>query len=190
MKALRFVAAAGLAGAIALGGTVVAQAAPASNADLPTAAVAQQVRQVNRADEIFLKMGHQFGRYEILKSGMAVGKGHCFAVRRLASIEVRSHRLMDQKLRVVAARERVSLPGYLTPQMARTLRVLSGKVGRDFDRAWIQAQTIAHQHALYFVRQEIRSGDSPEVKQLAREALPILERHAALLRATQRTCFY
>ena len=192
MKPLRLVAAAGLAGAFVLTGLTVAQAAPAPDADVRTVASAQVsapvVPQLNRTDEAFLRMGHQFHRFEILKSSMAVGKARCHAVRNLGIIEARHYRQADYKLRMIAARERVALPDHLTPQMARTLRVLAGKFGSDFDRTWLRVQTVAHRHAVIALRHEILSGRSHEVKQMARTALPIVQRHLAMLRTAQRTC--
>ncbi|WP_030430731.1 DUF4142 domain-containing protein [Allokutzneria albata] len=187
-------AAAGLAGAIALTGTTVAQAATASGADLRTASAAQsQVEarmalEVSRIDATFMQLGHQFNRFEIMMGRLAMIKGQCFSVRRLGITEARGHARLDQKLMVVAARERVGLPRTLLPAQRQLLADLARKSGTSFDRAWLRAQVVAHQHALVFVRQEAQRLQSREVKQLAREAIPVLQRHLVLVRAAQQAC--
>ena len=191
MKPLRFVAAAGLAGAIALTGTTVTQAATPPAADHP-AAVSQSsaplAPQVSRIDERFLKMGHQFNIFEIAKAGQAVDKGRCIRVRQLGITEVGSHRRLDQRLSVVAARERVSLPDRVTPAQMRKLVDLAKRSGADFDRAWLRTQITVHRQELVKIERELPRFQSPEVKQLARETIRVLQRHLALTQAAQRTC--
>ncbi|SDM28231.1 putative membrane protein [Allokutzneria albata] len=184
MKSLRLVAAAGLAGAMALTGTAFAQAAPMSQpqADVQVAAL------VNPTDQIFLRRVHQGNLFEIAKGALAVEKGRCASVRRVGRVIARDHTRLDQRLRPVAERERVSLPDTPTRAQQALLRDLQSKSGTAFDRSWLQVQVTVHQQTLKLIQQELRRGQSPQVKQVAREALPVVEKHLAQVRTAQRVC--
>ncbi|MFB9904286.1 DUF4142 domain-containing protein [Allokutzneria oryzae] len=194
MKSSRLVAAVGLAGAFALTGITAAQASPTPGADrlavtaAASQAEAQLVAQASRIDESFLRKVHQDSLFAIVNGGLAVHKGRCSTVRRLGGVEVRGHRQLDRSLRLVAARERVAIPSTLTRAQQKSLRELARKSGTSFDRAWLRVQVVAHQQTLKLIQRQLRSGQMVEVKQLAREAAPIIRRHLDLARQAMRVC--
>jgi len=53
--------------------------------------------------------------------------------------------------------------------------------GADFDHAWVASQITAHQEALAGGKQELVDGSSNEVKELARNAGPIVQEHLNML---------
>lgn len=55
--------------------------------------------------------------------------------------------------------------------------------GRRFDRAWLRLQAKAHEQALWLGRREVRAGHSRWVKDLARDAAPVVRHHLHLVRA-------
>ncbi|MFB9908993.1 DUF4142 domain-containing protein [Allokutzneria oryzae] len=187
---MRFLVAAGLSGALALTGATVAEATTASVAGGPASAVTQPQADVlgNRMDQAFLRMGHEGSLFQIAAGRLAVRKGRCSTVRRLGVEIERDFRKMGREVRMVAERERVLLPRVLPREARVVLRSLAKKSGITFDRAWLRLQAIAHQHAVTFLRMEIRSGKSAEVKHLARIGLPKVRYHLKQVRRALRVC--
>ncbi|MFB9904059.1 DUF4142 domain-containing protein [Allokutzneria oryzae] len=185
MKSLRLLVTAGLAGALALGGTA-AHAATAPKADPITSTVAQLLA-ASPVDRLFLGRSHQGNLFEVSSGGMATSKGSCPTVRLLGARLETEHKLLDSKLLPVASRERVELPDRPDTPEQRTLRLLSARSGVHFDRVWIPAQIAFHEKELALINQALQSG-TREVQDLARAALPTATKHLELAKTAQREC--
>ncbi|WP_231950853.1 DUF4142 domain-containing protein [Allokutzneria albata] len=178
-------AAAGLAGAIALTGGTATQAATGPQR-APEVQVATQIGQM---DATFLKTSHQGNLFEFVLGRMATERGRSAAVRCLGHLFVRDHHNLDQKLVVVATRERLALPHTLSRAQRAIISDLVRRTRADFDRAWVRTQITIQRQTVRLIHQELRFGRSAEVKQVAREALPTVHKHLALLHhGLQQAC--
>ncbi|WP_305728667.1 DUF4142 domain-containing protein [Nonomuraea pusilla] len=74
-------------------------------------------------------------------------------------------------------------PGSRPPHRRRNLGDVLDRPGRRFDRAWLRLQAEAHEQALWLGRREVRAGHSRWVKDLARDAAPVVRHHLHLVRA-------
>ncbi|MGC5010484.1 DUF4142 domain-containing protein [Streptosporangium sp. DT93] len=142
----------------------------------------------NRQDRDFLVKAHQSNLSEI-EAGKAAqqktadpsGRPNATTVRELGEMFIADHTKLDATVRQVAARLRVELPPAPAPAQREQLDKVAALNGAEFDKAWITAELAGHRATLAAVDKEIASGASPEVKQIAVTARPVVQKHIDLL---------
>ncbi|MER6178766.1 DUF4142 domain-containing protein [Streptosporangium sp. NPDC001681] len=166
----------------AMGGTAGAVVSPSPSPQ----AVTQQ-------DRDFLVQAHQSNLTEIESSKTALEKTAgqqdrevTRTVRKLAKRFIKDHKKLDKAVRRVADQLGVKLPDTPNTEQRKQLDQLAALSGAEFDRAWISAELHGHHETLAAVEQEIENGSSPEVKKLATEAKPIVQKHIDLLLKAER----
>ncbi|GAA2901190.1 hypothetical protein GCM10010517_66960 [Streptosporangium fragile] len=148
---------------------------------------------LNRQDKVFLARAHQ-GNLAEIEAGRAaqektVGqevRESGEIVRELGMKLVVDHVKLDADLRRVAGQLGVELPDGPSGEQRRQLDEVLAKSGVEFDQAWLAAQIAAHRQTLAEGRRELQKGSSPEVKQLAADAAPVVREHLDLLLKAQR----
>lgn len=152
---------------------------------LPLAAEAAQSPQSSSQDRTWLIAAHQDNLAEIKSGDLAAEKGHDADVRAAARTLTRNHGNLDAKLRPVAKQLGVKLPTRPNAEQRDEMRKFKKTAGIDFDRTWTHDETDAHVKAIELTVREIQHGSLPQVKHLARSALPVLKKHLHMLRQTQ-----
>lgn len=158
------------------------------------AAVSPTPQTLSRQDRDFLIEAHQANLAEI-KGGKAAeektadqeGRESGKLVRDLGERFVTDHKKLDKALRKVADRLGVELPDQPTAAQREQLEKLKALSGAEFDRAWISEELTGHRETLAAVEKEIESGSSPEVKELATDAKPVVQEHIDLLLQGEET---
>ncbi|MER5627611.1 DUF4142 domain-containing protein [Streptosporangium sp. NPDC002544] len=157
------------------------------------AVVSPSPQAVTQQDRDFLVQAHQSNLTEIESSKTAREKTAgqqdrevTRTVRKLAKTFVKDHKKLDKAVRRVADQLGVKLPDTPNTEQRKQLDQLSALSGAEFDRAWISAELNGHHETLAAVEQEIENGSSPEVKKLATEAKPIVQKHIDLLLKAER----
>ncbi|WP_433512333.1 DUF4142 domain-containing protein [Nonomuraea sp. CA-143628] len=151
----------------------------------PAAAGVRTPLDVNEQDRTFLRQAHQGNLAEIQAGQAAQDMGASEAVRKLGAKLVSDHTKMDDDVSRVAKQVGVDLPDKPSAVQRRQLGELAAKSGEAFDRAWLAAQIAGHRQSLANGAKELRKGSSPEVKQLATDAKPIVQTHLDLLMAAK-----
>ncbi|MEU7747871.1 DUF4142 domain-containing protein [Nonomuraea sp. NPDC049158] len=151
----------------------------------PTAAGALTRLEPNEQDRTFLRHAHQGNLAEIQAGQAAQDMGASQAVRELGAKLISDHTKMDDDVTRVAKQVGVDLPTKPSTAQRRQLGEVAGKNGEAFDRAWLAAQIAGHRQSLANGAKELRKGSSPEVKQLATDAKPIVQTHLDLLLAAK-----
>jgi putative membrane protein len=147
----------------------------------PVAAGALTHLNVNEQDRTFLRKAHQGNLAEIQAGQAAQDMGASQAVKDLGARLVSDHTKMDDDVSRVAKQAGVDLPDKPSAAQRRQLGEVAGKSGEAFDRAWLATQIAGHRQSLANGATELRKGSSPEVKQLATDAKPIVQKHLDLL---------
>ena len=143
-----------------------------------TAAFAQNPNSNPPAgDQAFLTQMAQGNVAEIELGKLAQHKGNTVAVRNFGTRMVRDHENLNNQLKHVAAMEHVSLPTSPNPEQLQEKSRLEGLSGKAFDDAYMRMMLNDHQNDVNAVQQEVGSAQTPQVKQLAQRALPILQNH-------------
>ncbi len=122
--------------------------------------------------------------YEIESSKLALTKAQSPAVKKFAQQMIDDHSATTAKLKAAIAAQRLEItpPAALDDRRNGMLENLKGMTGRDFDRAYLDQQTAAHQEALILHRGFAQGGDNAALKTLAAETAPKVEHHLAMVK--------
>ena len=140
---------------------------------------------VSDQDKAFLVGVHQDNLAEIQGGQTAERQAAKPAVKEAGKTFVEDHTALDDQVKRVAEKLGVDLPGQPSEEQQAELRRLAAKSGVEFDRAWIAAQVKDHREALLSLDKEVSSGSSEEVKNLARDAKPVIQGHLNLVESIQ-----
>jgi putative membrane protein len=135
-----------------------------------------------KADSKFLREVAADNLLEIRLGQMAQRKANNSAVKRFGERMVTDHTKLQDQWTNVASRNGLELKpslGDLHQQKVDRLQKLSGK---QFDRAYISLMIKQHQDAVDYFQNEGRSAESPRVRRLVADGLPILQQHLRMAR--------
>lgn len=167
------VAALALAGLAGAAGCGTAQAQP--DAARPGHVSAHDIRWLDRA--------HLADEAEATTGEFAESNASTAAIRAVGTMLVHDHSALDAKLIRLATALHVSLVGAPTVGQVHTADRLASELGAAFDHDFTASMMTAHQQMIAATRAEIQDGSSPQVRALAQQALPALEKHLKMLQA-------
>ena len=100
-------------------------------------------------------------------------------VRAFAGMMVSDHTMTTEKLKQVLMKDHLPNPKNPTPDPNQTklLSDLGGATKKDFDKAYTHSQVVAHQMALMVFQDYATHGDNPDLKKLAADTAPLIQRH-------------
>lgn len=162
--------AAALAGASACGGAAAAHPG------------GQAASVISRADRSWIGQAHLANEAEISVGSLAEKVGATAAIRSAGRMLHDDHKALDRKLVSLASKLHLRLPGSLTPQQDTVSNRLDDETGRTFDHDFTESMLSAHQTMVAATRKEIARGSAPAIVALARQALPVLLRHLAMIK--------
>ncbi|GLX05473.1 DUF4142 domain-containing protein [Microbispora sp. NBRC 16548] len=140
---------------------------------------------VSDQDKAFLVGAHQDNLAEIQGGQLAERQAGKQSVRDAGRKFVEDHTSLDGQLKRVAEQLGVDLPSRPSEEQQAELRRFAANSGTAFDRAWIDAQVKDHRKTLDFLDKEISTGSSQDVKNLARDAKPVVQEHLNLVESIQ-----
>lgn len=138
---------------------------------------------VSRADRGWIDAAHQANMAEEQAGQLAQLIGATPAIQSAGAMLARDHQALDNKLIPLAQKLKVTLPTSMTVQQITTGDRLSKEAGRQFDSDFTGSMMAAHLSMIAATRQEIARGSSPQVVNLARQALPVLIKHLTMMKA-------
>ncbi|MFL6056355.1 MAG: DUF4142 domain-containing protein [Actinoallomurus sp.] len=141
--------------------------------------------QVSAQDRSWLTEIHQVNLAEVEVGNLAEKKGATSTVRSAGRRLAHDHSHLDDKTTSVARQVGVSLPGAVAPADAKVADRLKTESGKTFDQDFLAAMVSGHEKAIADTKTQISQGSSPQVVALAKEALPHLREHLAMLRKAQ-----
>lgn len=142
----------------------------------------QHNKSLSKQDKEWLKSAHQINLAEIKAGEVAERRAHANKVREAAHTLVVDHRMLDAKVSKLAKQLSVKLPGSASLKQKSVLKVIESQQGMHFDQEWLHEEISAHIAAIKKTKREIHKGKSRQVQQLAKQALPVLQKHLHLLR--------
>lgn len=116
--------------------------------------------------------------YEIQSSQMAVQRATRPEVRQYAQMLIQHHQMTTRQ--VMAAARAAGMnprPPMLMPMQRQMLNQLRGASGSNFDRTYVLQQVPAHEMALALHSNYARSGDRPQLRAVASQAVPVVTQH-------------
>jgi putative membrane protein len=131
------------------------------------------------AGQIFANTAAASDTFEIETSKLAVSSAASSATKAFAQSMIKAHTDSTTKLKAAAgaAPSAITPDPTLTAEQLQTLEALKGKEGAEFDKAYEEAQTKAHQMTLDTLKSYAASGDVPSLKAFASSMVPIVTAH-------------
>jgi putative membrane protein len=139
--------------------------------------------QVSAHDIRWLDQAHQANEAEVDTGQLAETNASTAGIRAVGATLVHDHSVLDAKLIRTATALRVRLVRWLTVTQDETSDRLGHELGAAFDHDYVASMMTAHEQMIAATRAEIQDGSSPRVIALARQTLPVLEKHLRMLRA-------
>lgn len=117
--------------------------------------------------------------YEIESSKLALEKAKSAEVKKFAQQMITDHTATTAKLKetLTAAKLQITPPAQLDARRSGMLDNLRGASAEDFDKAYLDQQTAAHQEALTLHSGFAQDGDNEPLKKLAAETAPKIQHH-------------
>ena len=133
---------------------------------------------VSAADTQFAVQASQSDLFETATSQMALQKARRPGVRQYAQRMIDHHSTSTQQLQRLANAKGINLPGALEPQQQQAVAALdAASPGASFERQYLAGQIDGHVATAGTFRSQIASGTDPELKAMAEQNLPEIERH-------------
>ena len=131
----------------------------------------------------FVTAAAQSDRFEIVEGRTAEAQTKDQRVRAFALEMIQAHTRTSQVLQVAAARAGMDmLPKGLNGDQQKWLTSLQSQRGPEFDRTYLKQQLVAHSEALVVEQAYAMQGANADVRQAARSAVPIIQRHLQMAR--------
>ncbi|GAA4609147.1 hypothetical protein GCM10023195_36590 [Actinoallomurus liliacearum] len=141
--------------------------------------------RLSQQDRSWLTEIHQVNLAEVELGNLAEKKGATSAVRSVGRRLANDHTHLEDKVTSVARRVGVSLPGSVAPADAEVAKRLKEESGKAFDQDYLATMASGHEKAIADTKTQISQGSSQQVIALAKQALPHLREHLAMVRKAQ-----
>jgi len=128
-------------------------------------------------DRDFAEQAASGGHFEVESSRLALQKGVGGELREFADMMVGDHTRANRELEDLAGRKGLALPSRMEPEHQRKLDELRDRQGKEFERAYRDAQFAAHDEAIDLFEEAARECKDLDLKSLAERTLPTLRRH-------------
>ena len=133
---------------------------------------------VPQADQDFAMKAASSGLAEVEASRAITEKTTSDSVREFAQRMAEDHGRANQELIALATAKQIALPTGAVGPHADAVTQLSGAMGADSDRRYVQDFGIqAHKEAIELFEREAREGSDAELKAFAESKLPTLKMH-------------
>ncbi|MFD0893749.1 DUF4142 domain-containing protein [Luteolibacter ambystomatis] len=120
------------------------------------------------------------GMFQLEASKLVAGKGQGADIKLYALGEVAEQTGLSDKLKEVASAKGTTLPTAMDKEAEKTIAKLKGLSGREFDEAYLKQVGIAGHKVLKDTMEKVKSkAKDPVLKQIAENALPLIEIHLA-----------
>jgi len=164
-------------------GSNVQGQAPGTNVQGQTSATnaqAQTSMPLSLGDEYFAMKAYADGTAEVAKSRLALERASNAGIRNFAQQLIRDHTECNNKIVELARAKRIPLPNTIDAVHTAAMNRLAGMSGSDFDKAFTMAQIGAHKEALLLFGHEAHKGQDQDLKSLAQQTIPVLEKHTQM----------
>ena len=120
---------------------------------------------------------------EVELGKLALDKSKDARVREFAERMIQDHSKASRQLESIAGSAGTVLPSEPGEKLQEPMKKLSGLSGKKFDRAYAQAMVKDHEKAVKLFEQCEQKCTNQEVREFAKETLPVLQEHLAMARS-------
>jgi len=148
-------------------------------------AAAAMAQSTNSTDEKFLKDFAQANAAEVKAGELASTQAQNPEVKAFGKHMMDDHSKTLTKVTEVAGKSHVDVKEKPDLMHKGKDALLEHKDGAKFDAAYLKAQVDDHEDAVKLLQKEVKEGQDPAVKQLASQALPVVQRHLDMAKQLQ-----
>lgn len=135
----------------------------------------------------FIKTAAASDLFETKSSQLALDKSKDKQVRDFAQMMITDHAKTTAGVKAAAAKANLTVsPPELSADQQKMMETLQPLSGADFDKAYLAQQLPAHQQALALMQNYAAKGDTPALRDAAKTAIPIVEKHIDRLQAMNK----
>ena len=146
----------------------------------PLGVFAQSAPAVTEPQD-FAEKAASSNMFEIQSSQLALDHASNDDVRGFAQQMVKDHTEAGEKMKAAAAKDGVTTPTAMMQKDASQLDELKATPAADFDKAYVAAQTAAHDQAVALFKGFSTDGKESALRDFAAETLPVLEQHQKMV---------
>ena len=148
------------------------------------APAAEKSQQADSKSTEFINKAAMSDMFEIQSSELALQKATDAKVKDFAKMMVSDHSAASDKLKsAVQSAQLPPPPTELDAKHKKKMDKLQSASGREFDRAYVDAQVKGHKKAVELFSNYAKEGKNAELKNFAQQTLPTLEQHLKQVRS-------
>jgi len=117
------------------------------------------------------------GMLEVQLGQLAQKNAAAASVKNFGKQMVTDHGKANDELMALAQTKGISLPAAMSDKCQKMYNELATKTGKDFDKAYIDAQVSGHKDVVDLLQKESEKGEDPDVKAWAQGKLPAVQHH-------------
>jgi putative membrane protein len=133
--------------------------------------------KVDMSDKSFVTDAGEAGMAEVKEGLMTVGKTSNTDVQKFGKRMDKDHSKANEELRKIARSKEVEFPTSPSLVQQAKAKLLDGKSGADFDKAYASDAVSDHKDAVKLFAKEAKEGDDADLKAFAAKTLPTLKMH-------------
>ena len=133
-------------------------------------------------DAKFSAQAAKDGMAEVELGKLALDKSNDARVREFADRMIQDHSKANRQLESIAGSKNISLPSKPGEKLQKPMKKLSGLSGKNFDHAYAEAMVKDHEKAVKLFQQCERECTNDELREFAKQTLPILREHLTMAR--------
>jgi len=130
------------------------------------------------AASTFVEKAGKDGLAEVAAGKLAASSASSAEVRAFGQRMVTDHSKANAELKEIATVHKIAVPASMGPDKQAMLDELKGKKGAEFDKAYLQHMSQAHDDAVTLFTQTAGGNEvPPDLKAFANKTLPVLRSH-------------
>lgn len=138
---------------------------------------------VEKGDAAFIVDAANGGMTEIELGKLALQKGVSKQVKNFGLMMVKDHSKINDMIKAIAVTKNISIPKAPGAKEQKIISKLTGKSGKDFDKAYIDDMIEDHQDDIKAFQTAAKKCLDPDVKSFAAKTIPILQEHLDAINA-------
>lgn len=131
---------------------------------------------VDDDDAAFLVKSADARMMDSREGKLAVTRGTTAAIRNYGSLMVKDQAMLLDKIKMLAASKKISLPSDISNDKQEGHEDLKGKSTEDFDKKFIKMMVIDHERDIKLFKKAAKSEDK-EIRIFAEKYLPLIQSH-------------
>jgi putative membrane protein len=133
--------------------------------------------EMSELDRSFIMSAADGNLFEVKAGEIAVNKAMMDSVREFGKHMVMDHTKASEELKMVAEKNGVNIPPYLSEEKMKKIDSLSMLSGMEFDKKYMKMMVLSHKETVALFDMEFQSGMNHDVRSFAGSKLSTLRYH-------------